>query len=490
MRQSKVLLTVVGVATLAVGAVSAVPALASGGGGPVAQQILGSGSNTTEVMMQAMDGLYQFSPGCSSIPDPAGPPAWLDFSCQSPDPVATTQPGTSKNGSSTVTMPSTTGVQVGQQVTGPGITAATWPQGVYVGSIKVNVSISLSSSPDSNVAVKADATAGAGTFSFYDITRTENYEHDQLSEAYYLGSSNGIAQLCQKGVAGVANISFARSSRAPKASDCKGLEFVAYARDGITWESFNVAGSGVGSGMSNSTAPCTTSVTYCLTQAQLQGIYVNCTITNWSQVGGANVTINPYTPQPGSGTRSQFDTFLGGSSDTCIQARGAAYAATHIIPENNNTPIVNNGDQANAIFPFSTGVWNTYVKGGQNSLLGAVDGIYGTPTTIQNGTFPYGRYLYNVVCGAADDSQGCSANAAPADQAVLNYVGPEGWICKPQKGVANSTTLTGHVNDPLTGKNYFSEIQSVIKAQGFVPLANGVIGGGDVNSDYCRLFTT
>src|SRR5690348_10305817 len=60
---------------------------------------------------------------------------------------------------------------------------------------------------------------------------TENYAHDRVSEAAPLGSSNGILQLCSQGQNGVANIDFARSSRAPKNPDsCTGLRFVGYAR--------------------------------------------------------------------------------------------------------------------------------------------------------------------------------------------------------------------------------------------------------------------
>src|SRR5262245_63584047 len=108
-------------------------------------------------MMNALDTLYRFSPGCDQIVD-SGQSQPLDFSCLTPDP-----PGT--------------------------------------------------------------------------IT-TENYAHDQITTAYFLGSSNGINQLCEQGQAGVAKISYARSSRAPKTGDCTGLKFVAYAKDGIPIEAF------------------------------------------------------------------------------------------------------------------------------------------------------------------------------------------------------------------------------------------------------------
>lgn len=382
---------------------------ATGGGGPVAASVLGSGSDTTQFMMQALDGLYLFSPGCAQIPTPSGPTPWLDFSCQASDPTGT--------------------------------------------------------------------------------VTTENYEHDQVHEAYFLGSSNGVKQLCEQGLAGVAPIDFARSSRTFKAGDCSGLHFIAYARDAISWEAFNIPGSGINNGgalMSNTSGLCAgspgTANKFCLTQQQIKYIWLGgdpadsgnpggCPLS-WSEFGGANVPIDPYTPQPGSGTRSTWDTFLGASSDACINARGTTYANSHIVPENSNVSVVANGDQVNAIFPFSFGVYSTQVKGKGGSLLGAVDKILPNATTIGNLKFPYGRYLYNVTCPT-----GCTG-AVQATQATLNYVGETGWICK---------LATAHAVNPVTGNNYATDIQNAIKSTGFVPLPSGAIGGGATGSDYCRL---
>ena len=370
------------------------------GGGPIAQNVLGSGSDTTQLMMNSLDGLYQFSPGCDQLA-PAGTTQWLDFSC----------------------------------------------------------------GPDSNSATP--------------VVQTENYAHDQVHEAYFLGSSNGISQLCTQGSSGVAHIDFARSSRKNKSTDCTGAHFVAYARDGISWEAFpGVSGAGLAN-QSNASAPCTVGVNprYCLTQAQLNGIFVTCSITNWNQVGGQNVPISIYTAQPGSGTRSAFDGFVGGDSSHCI---APADLTSHQIPENSNSGIPST-DRVGAIFPFSYGVFQTTVaptvgKAGSvnfGAKLGQVDDVPPTVTTIGNLTFPYGRYLYNIFCAT------CSAGNAT--QATTNYVGEEGWICK-------SSSL--HATNPATGNNFHADIVNAISKAGFVPLPNGVIGGGDTNSDFCRLVVT
>jgi hypothetical protein len=373
-----------GLTGLVLGAAS--PAGATGGGGPVAQSILGSGSDTTMFMMQALDGLYLFSPGCQQL----GSPQWYDFSCLDPDP-----PGT---------------------------------------------------------------------------ILTENYSHDQVHEAFYLGSQSGKNQLCQQGQSGVADIEFARSSSGPGQSDCTGLKFVAYARDGLSWEAWNVRKSGLGGNFSNQSGTCAGSggdTKFCLTQTQIQGIWLTCTITSWSQVGGTGKAIALYTPQPGSGTRSTWDKFVGGDTSNCI-----ADQDTHVIPENRNEPVYANGDYKRALVPFSYGVWTSQVHGKKGTILGAIDNVLPTDQTIADGSFPFGRFLYNVYCTACASGQQATAN-------TIQYIGEEGWICK---------NNADHANDPTTGLNYRDEIETAIHSNGFVPIPEGVIGGGNTHVDHCRLF--
>jgi ABC-type phosphate transport system substrate-binding protein len=306
---------------------------------------------------------------------------------------------------------------------------------------------------------------------------TENYPHDVVSEGFPLGSSVGVNQLCQQGLTGVANINFARSSRTPRLSDCTHLHFVAYARDGISWEAFpGVANSAVAT-MNNQAGACAGSSGFCLTQQQLKDIFLNCTITNWNQVGGANAPIVIYTQQNGSGTRASWDGFVGGNTQTCIPQN---QLATHVIPENHNNVILSNGDAANAIFGFSFGDYQKrIVPNPDGSQLGAVDGVTPTAVTIGDGTFPFGRFLFNVFCGAASSST--CGTAKPAGARTKAYIAEKGWLCKLD---------ASHGTDPQTGDNYRDEIAATISSQGFIPLPSGAIGGGATGSDYCRLFTT
>ena len=386
---------------LILGAAGAVLALVPGmvsaangtGGGPIAQDLVGSGSDTTQFMMHAIDGIYLFSPGCQQLKVGTTQPE--DFSCQSPDPTGT--------------------------------------------------------------------------------VTSENYAHDQVHEAYFLGSGGGINQLCKTGgTPPYATISYARSSRVPSSSDCTGLDFVAYAKDGISWEAFDggTTASGV-NGMNNTSGTCT-GPGYCLTQAQLQGIY-NCTYTNWNQVGGQNVPIYPYLPPTSSGTEQTFAGFLG------FQPVSTAGCTIYSTPENTNAQIVADARQNGAIAPFSYGIFKTQVHGLNNAVLGAIDNVQPLVSTINNGSFPYTRSLFNVVCGPYVSSGGSQCASGQSSAAVQNYVGPDGWICKP---------TANHATDPITLNNFRSDIATAITNSGFVPIQSGPIGGGDTTysgSDFCRL---
>ena len=90
-------------------------------------------------------------------------------------------------------------------------------------------------------------------------------------------------------------VAVARASSGPGSSTAH-FEYYAYALDGVSWAT------------TSSHAP------PALSLAQLQAIYVTCSITDWKQVGGTPGQIVRYFPQAGSGTRafSQAN-FLGGN---------------------------------------------------------------------------------------------------------------------------------------------------------------------------------
>jgi hypothetical protein len=168
----------------------------------------------------------------------------------------------------------------------------------------------------------------------------ENPFADAAVEEPAIGSGSGIAQLekvtsSHTTTVNVANnVNFARSSRGLASSDYAGLNFVAYAQDGIGWFHFlstpnqnqttttnysdaNTAGSSTTVASANvGTIATPSSCITSMTQAQLKSIY-NGTYTTWGQVdpcvtgAAATAPIVVFSAQTGSGTQAQFKTYLG-----------------------------------------------------------------------------------------------------------------------------------------------------------------------------------
>jgi ABC-type phosphate transport system substrate-binding protein len=401
---------------------------------PANTTMIGSGSSTTYSMMQGMDTLFNSSPGCEQfVPFPsAATPQPLDYSCTGP-----------------------------QQTQESGVANAI----------------------------------------------PENPLNDISAQEAPLGSSNGINQLEDQGAHGATatsggksinvanNQSYARSSRALGSGDLKGLNFVAYAQDGVPWFHYT----------STATLGATPSAgVTSLTQAQLILIYAGV-FTNWDQVGGANAPIVVFSAQEGSGTQGTFKTFLGldpssasnavncytptGGSHTCAgpavvfenedaQIQPAAFTASQAGFVNNNPVWGASGtassDQikSDAIFFFSFGKYSEQCKvsatdcggsplNGATNAVSSVNGIAPSETTILENTFPVDRYLYNVY------SNGSNSNLVTANPATINYVSEIGFFCNPNKGHSFNAV------DMNTGNTYISEIQSDIVNNGFFPLSAG-----------------
>ena len=315
-----------------------------------------------------------------------------------------------------------------------------------------------------------------------DTITTENYTHDEVYSSYPLGGGSGVKQLTNQGSSGYRHADYALQTSAPNSTTATGLQYVAYARDGLTWEAFPGLTGSPAKQLKNTAGVCASTTGFCLTQLQLQKIFLLCTITNWNQLPG--VTINHaiaiYTATLGAGTRTQWDAFMGGDTSTCIGG-DAAYKTAHQPPETDNPVIQANGDAKWAISLASYGGWNSKVKPyPDHSKLGAVDGVFPTATSLVDGSFPYARYVFNVYCTGTLGDGSCGHNAGPSSAATVNYVNEStGWICK---------LATAHAIEPYSGLNYRQLIANTIVAQGFVPLPSGNIGGGVAGASYCRLF--
>lgn len=307
------------------------------------------------------------------------------------------------------------------------------------------------------------ATAGYG----------ENPLNDVALEEPPFGSSNGITQLEDQlnpsPPVGVAPANFARSSRAIKpGSDDAGLNFVAYAADGVSWFHFSKVDG----------APTASASVTNLTSQQLQNI-ANGTTTNWSQVGGKPDPIIVFAAQAGSGTESTWESAVG-TNWSVEAAKGSDHGTTdHIILENEDRQMIQVMNETptstkyigDVIFLFSYGKFTvscrtvcggTPVPGTTSAkptiaALGKINGVAPTVATILNHSFPVPRLIYNVYANSHAGAD--SPKLAPATQATLNFVSEAGFLCKPNAVV-----------DPVTGMNVRKEIDSVISGQGFIPL--------------------
>ena len=115
------------------------------------------------------------------------------------------------------------------------------------------------------------------------LAYTENPINDVATEEPALGSSAGVQQLEYGGTGSdgatpanpTAVVNYARSSRANKTSDYPGLNFVAYATDGVSFLTFPEV-----NGKASPSAKVKN-----LSITQLSGIFTG-KITNWDKVGG------------------------------------------------------------------------------------------------------------------------------------------------------------------------------------------------------------
>jgi len=314
-----------------------------------------------------------------------------------------------------------------------------------------------------------------------NVTSDGNPDHDVMFGYYPVGSSSGITQLTNRGAPGYQVLDVARSSRARSGSDSVNLRFFAFARDAIPWVKFGTTAGDPSLAVTN------------LTTAQLTSIFSDCnidgpdvnTIADWGDVGGvAGAPLLTWAAQTGSGTRATFDGFLGSgkNSQNCIPGvykDGTAANGERVIFENDATPIIAAGNtdcalelpaatrcDLNSISYYSLGRHST--SGGQGSILGAINGVTANETTVVAGTYPYSRFVYNVIRNSfgTDDI----ANGG------RNFVAPLGFLCKPS---------SQHAVNRETGNNYRVDVENTIRDNGFFPLPLGVTGLGASDS-HCR----
>jgi hypothetical protein len=479
------------------------PALAAqstGGSAASAQyNIYQGGAATTYLMEQQLANLFNASPGCD-LAALSGTAQALDLGCPGLNdpgqtlshPIATSVTGTVVKKSTTVTLTtgSTSGFFTNDAVSD---TAGAIPAGSVITSVTNSTSFVISKKPKTGATsdtISVTTTPAVGENGFTTFAQ-QNPFNDVLVEDPPTGATNGIQQLEDQGTHAsgatskgsaitVAPLDLASSARAPaltgssSAGDDKGLNFVAYAMDGIDWIHWtSVSGTATPSAnVSN------------LTTAQLTSIYkdqgcegpggTTYTTPNWACYGGSAAPISIYIANAGSGVESTWVSLLGltgtfpyGNEDP-----------NHVIFQNETSSILANKDQADAIYFFSYGRYQTecgpnpaFCSGATTSkiALGEINSVKPSTKTISaqlpgstGVPFPGDELLYNVY------SNGSNPDIPASSPAALNVASEDGFECKP----STSTDV-----DPNTGATYRTEINAAITAQGFVPLPLEVENG-------------
>lgn len=338
----------------------------------------------------------------------------------------------------------------------------------------------------------------------------ENYDHDTVTNYFPQGSNVGRGQLCNQRTtldggpgrdARVPYIDFARSSSLPTAGfQCTvangrenandRLRFVAFARDAISFTHWNT-GTGGGANVNN------------LTIAQLRGIFITCTITDWGQVGGeAGAPIKVFTAIPGSGTRSAFEAFIGGGdSSSCIPAQfkdGSVANGERVNREHQMEPIeqaLNDpgaADEGESISYMSVGLYNSNPGLRASSLIGNVEGVVPDEANIVSGAFPFSRNMFNVI-----RQSGSGPVASGATRRFTGYLTPSatnaqsvGWICKGEsfhsEQVGNASPVG--IEDATATQDWYEIKQAAFEANGFFQLPVDPAAAA-VGADHRCLFT-
>ncbi len=504
-----------GASALAVGFASPAFATSSTGGDGVQSSqnynIYQGGSNTTYLMMQALADVFNQAPGCD-LAASSNTAQELDYGCPGLNgnpgttlstPQSVSVSGSTLNSSTTITVSNSAGFFINDAVSD---SAGAVPNHTIITSVPNGTSIvvnkaATSTQSSDTISVVTTPAVGENGFTAWG---NENPFNDLLIEEPAIGSGNGILELEDQGAhasgatshgsaIGVSPLDVARSSRAPSltsgssAGDDKGLNFVAYAMDAVTWIHWTIAPP---EGTTGTPVATPSAAVTNLTTAQLTSIYENqgCTgahgtytTPNWDCYGGKVAPIVVYMAQNGSGTESTWVSLLGLTGTFPFGGEDP----NHVIFENQTASILANQDEANAIFFFSDGKYSaicapnpTLCSGNAKSkiALGEINSIAVSGKTIQaqlpgsgKKVFPGDRLLFNVY------SDGSNASIPESSAASLNAVSEDGFLCKP----ATATDV-----DPNTGSTYRTEINAIIKAQGFTPMplmvenGEGISGGG------------
>jgi phosphate transport system substrate-binding protein len=252
------------------------------------------------------------------------------------------------------------------------------------------------------------------------------------------GSSAGITAV-ENSAEGNGCTDGARSTRGAQPGDNPNDEFWAFAKDAVSWVRFTA-----------SHAPAN------LTQAQLRSIY-ECTnagepaLTNWQQVGGTSGPIVRYLPPAGSDTVASFETKVLGlsSAQQGVLDDTACNDRPKRVEENEGVSVASS-DLPNAILPFSFAQWKAQSKNvvtdrRNGALLGKINSVAPTVTTISNGMFVARYWVYNVLVPGIPASESATARkivGMPSSRVP-------GYLCGANTGAQHVIAQYGFVTNPV-----------------------------------------
>lgn len=354
--------------------------------------------------------------------------------------------------------------------------------------------------------------------------QSENYDHDVIAQDYPVGSGKGIGLLCSQIQPNRNEVDYARSSRDPQPSDCAGLSFNGFAKDGVSVEIFRntpisttpgalqgspAAGCDVGEApISIGGNGCTGTPVTDLSTQNLRDLWVNCALRDWRQLTKAGTYVLPanydpaaassepiivWTAQSGSGTRNTFEQFLGGGptapSTPCLfnstETNNANYpnVLSNIIFENNAGPIAA----------------RTQIQQGTAAPVVPGPAVGGNASTLPNRVvsesiffFSHGLFTtrgFATAGGLETTINGVAANARnevqgtyPITRNLWHVVPTPGgplynaihtaFPSRDLGGIQDfvnwvCTPASAHITNPFTGNNYFDDVNSALATNGF-----------------------
>jgi phosphate transport system substrate-binding protein len=299
------------------------------------------------------------------------------------------------------------------------------------------------------------------------------------------GSSAGRNALLLSVQAGDGCIDIARSSGPPRpvgtvpGTDLASFEYYAFGLDalGITTASSHI--------------PADRNITL----NEVRGIF-NCTITNWSQLGGTAGPIERYWPQSGAGTFQSAVAMIGFDPNTITSC------PITTTQENTGLVIHNNGDEETAVVPYSVANWVAMSRGTQTderfgqayfdlddtseptlgfeSPVRQVGGVFEarTPTASDpNGPIAEGNVSLND-----------PTPAYPAVRYVWNVIdnttGPNGYTAA-KRFVGFDNAASPAITSPLCSGDKASTIVDF----GFGPLDDTANATHNIPCTHCRMWT-